>query len=423
MKRSNPTLIRVRIFAAATLMIAAASGVQAASGTTVSPEVGVPLQAAQKLIREHQYKAAQAKISAAEKAGKLSPYEHYLVLRMRGSVAAQMGDYNTALKALGSVVDSSELPAGDRVPLLNELTRISYAAKRYPESIAYLKKYRAAGGSDAQTLALLPQSLYVTGHYAKAAVAMNQQIEALQKTGKHATQQQLQLLASCALKRDDHAAYLSALKQLVSYYPKKQYWLDLIVRTADQSSFSPRLDLDVYRLRMHTGTLDSASDYMEATQLALQQGYPGEAAQFMKQVYDSGVLGKGSATDIDRENRLKKLVEKKVASDKATLEASVKEAADSKSGNALLATGYDFVTYNEYQKGLELMEQGLAKGNLKSPDDAKLHLGYAQYLAGHRAKAQKSFKAVNGHDGSKEVASLWNIVSSHKAQGEEVASR
>src|SRR3546814_1074336 len=65
----------------------------------------------------------------------------------------------------------------------------------------------------------------------------------------------------------DLAAYIAALEKLVAYYPKPNYWLDLITRTANKPGFSTRLTLDLYRLKKQTDTLTKANDSMEAAQI------------------------------------------------------------------------------------------------------------------------------------------------------------
>ena len=58
--------------------------------------------------------------------------------------------------------------------------------------------------------------------------------------------------------------------------------------------------------------------------------------------------------------------------------------------------GMSLVYSGEAAKGVQLMQQGIAKGGLKRPEDAKLHLGIAQLVAGDKAKAQATFKTRAG---------------------------
>jgi hypothetical protein len=398
------------VFVGATSTAVAAE--RKADGPSMRSQLEEPLKAVQDAIQAKKYKEALSKLDDVEaKVADPSPYESYIFHRLRGSAAAGAGDASTAIKAFNAVLESPQLPAEEKPPLLDALVRLSYSAKQYPQAIDYLQRYRASGGNNSATLELLPQALYVSQRYAEAEKELNSMIDELERSGKSPTEQQLQLLASCALKRNAQSDYLAALRRMVTFYPKKSYWLDLILRTGSQPGFSNRLNLDVYRLRKLTGTLDAASDFMEAAQLALQDGFPGEAAGFLKQGYERGFLGKGAAADVARQNRLKAMVDRKVADDKVTLIDGERQAARSPGGDALIVTGLNYVGYGQYEKGIPLMQQGVSKGNLKDSGAAFLHLGYAQLLAGRMADVQKTLRSVQASNGSRELADLLVILS------------
>ncbi|MDB5970827.1 MAG: repeat family protein [Hydrocarboniphaga sp.] len=389
------------------LLFLAASQAFAADKQTLRPEVGAPLQEAQKALQSKDYKTAAAKISAAEQVGKLTPYESYIVLRLKSAASVGAGDYKGALSAYDQLLASSELPAAEKLQTLDAYVKIAYASKDYAKTADGIAKYKAAGGTSAETLGLYAQSLYLAGKYKEASSALSAEINEMAAAGKRPTDTQLQLLASCALKQNDMVAYTAALEQLVTYSPKKEYWLDLLVRTQRKPGFSDRLDLDMYRLREATGTMEKSDDYMEAAQLALQAGYPGEAQKFVDEGYAAKLLGTG--TDAPRHQRLKDLVTKKIAEDKATLAEGEKAAAAQETGDALVNTGFNYVAYGQADKGLPLIEQGIKKGGLKLADQAKLHLGVAYLMAGKKEQAQKTFSSVQGTDGSKDVARLWTL--------------
>jgi hypothetical protein len=52
---------------------------------------------------------------------------------------------------------------------------------------------------------------------------------------------------------------------------------------------------------------------------------------------------------------------------------------------------------------------GLKKGGLKSPDDAKLHLGVADLGAGRIADATAVLNSVSAADGTWDLAKVWLI--------------
>ena len=57
-----------------------------------------------------------------------------------------------------------------------------------------------------------------------------------------------------------------------------------------------------------------------------------------------------------------------------------------------------------------MIEQGIAKGGLKRPADAKLRLGMAQLQsAKSKAKAAQTLRGVQGNDGVADIARLWLV--------------
>lgn len=402
-------LRRISLAIGAAVLLAAQTPVMAASSSkqTLRPEVGKPLQAAQAALQAKNYAEAKTDIAAAEAIDKLTPYERYIIERLKATAAIGSGDYKTALASYDKVIAAPELPAEEKLGVLESYVKLAYTAKDYPRTVSAIEQYKAAGGSNAQVLSLYSQSLYLAGRYKEASAALTNEIAAVEQAGQKPTDIQLQLLASSAIKQNDMTAYVAALEKVVMYEPKPQYWLDLTLRTIGKPGYANRFDLDTYRLRKATGTLDKGSDYADATQLALQAGFPNEAKAFLDEGYAKKLLGAGA--DVSRDQRLKMLVDKKIAEDKATLAVGEKAAQKQTSGDALVATGFNLVTYGQVEHGLKLMQDGIAKGGLKKPDDAQLHLAYAQVLAGQKAAALKTFAGVKGADGAKDLAHLWML--------------
>ena len=115
------------------------------------------------------------------------------------------------------------------------------------------------------------------------------------------------------------------------------------------------------------------------------------------------------APQAERHKRLRDLVDKRLAEDTASRAEDETQAAGGEDGDALVAIGMNLVYSGQAAKGVQLMQQGIAKGGLKRPEDAKLHLGIAQLVAGDKAKAQATFKTVQGTDGTADLARLWML--------------
>lgn len=377
----------------------------------VRTEMGEPLQKVQDLIEEGKYDAAREKIEETANAfDNLTRYERYILDRLRGSLATALKDYPAAVEAYRKVLLSGELSDEERISILNAAGRMAYSAQMYPEAVDLLSQYRNVGGRDRESLALLPQAQYMIGDYADASEELFRQIEVLERAGERPPEYQLQLLGSVQVKLNDMEGYLGTLRKTVAHYPNRDVWDELIQRTARQADVPSRLMLQVYRLKQWTRTLDSAGDYMEATQLALQDGFPSEAQRFIEQGFEADVLGKGSQTETNRHYRLRRKVERDIAEDKLTLGEGEKAAARMAGGDALVNTGFNYITYGLYDKGLSLMRDGIAKGNLKHPADVRLLYGYGLLLSGKPGEAMGVFSKVGGDGAAHDLARLWVLV-------------
>jgi hypothetical protein len=372
---------------------------------TVRPEVGKPMQAARELIQAKKYREALAKVHEAESVPNLTGYEKFVIDLTRGSAAQGAGDTDVAVSSFESVVAAGRLPPGDQLKVIEAIAQLHYQAKEYAKAITWALRFEKEGGNDPAIRQVLTQAYYLSGDYANAAKELRAEVEADEKADKTPTEDKLQFLASCYLKMNDNAGYMSVLEKLVAHYPKKSYWADLIARVQRKPGFSDRLELDVLRLQMATGNLSKPVEYMEMAQLALQAGFPTEAKKILDQGYASGTLGKGA--DAERQNRLRDLANRQAGQDAAAIAQGDSESNGAKEADALLAIGYNLVINGRAERGLSLMEQGLRKGGLKHPEDAKLHLALAYLQAGQKSKALQLLQTVRGNDGTADLGRLW----------------
>jgi len=385
----------------------------AAESETVRPEVGKPLQAAQDLIKQQKYKDALAKLHELDSLSSLTPFEAGLAAQLKGLAAQGAGDYAGAARSFETYLASAKLPPEQSLRLTQAVASLYYQAKDYDKAAAWVNRYTADGGTDPQTRNLLAQSYYLAENYPEAAKALAEQIKSAEAGGHGASEQQYQLLANIYAKSNDQAGYRAAIEKLVAYYPKADYWSDLLRRTTARSGFADRLQLDALRLSLAVGTLNETADYLDLAQLALQAGLPGEAKSALDKGYAKGVLGKGA--EADRHQRLRDLANKKVTEDLKTIAATEQEAAAAKDGTGLVNTGLAYLGYGKPDKAVALIEQGIQKGGLKYPDDARLHLGLAYLAAGQKDKAAQTFKSIQGTDGSGDLARLWGLTAGHIA--------
>lgn len=390
-------MIALRLSILATSLALTPTFVHAAD--SLRAEVGQPLHTAQELVKQQKYREALAQVDAANAIADKSPYEMLVIGRMQGAAALGAGDSDLAAKAFTAVFASGRLSKDEMMKASQAVATGYYRDKQYAKVSAWVHNYDQYGGADPTVDHLLPQAEYLAGNYAEATRALQELLEAQIKAGRKPGEEDLQLLANCALKQKDDSAYQLALEQLLSYYPKRGYWLDAIARVQRRPGFPARLGLDIYRLKRVTGTLIESAEYVEMAELSLQAGLPFEAKQVLAEGYQAKVLGNGP--EAGRQQRLHDLAGRQAAAD--TLGGTLPADADAK-----LNTGYTLVVSGKAGEGVALMRQGLAKGGLKHPEEARLHLGEALLAAGRSAEAAAEFASVDG-PGAKALARLWSI--------------
>lgn len=394
------------VFCAALVVGFAGLGLDAQAqqkGDSVRPEVGKPLQEAQGLSKSGRHREALARINDADAVANKTPNENFLIQRMRGSVASAAGDNETAIRAFESVVNTGRVSGRDQQQMVQAVAVGYYKNKEYAKAAQWSQRYFKEGGTDPAMRTVLLQSYFLGNDCGSVNKMLGNLGE--QGAGRRPTEEELQILANCYLRQRDTGGYVAAIEKLVVHYPKKEYWTDLLSRVQKKPGFSDRLGVNVYRLRFATGNLSNASDYMEMAQLAVQAGVPAEAKTVIDKGYASGILGTGK--EAERHGRLRDLVNKAIDESQKNRAKDERSALAAKDGNELVKVGLNYVYEGKAEKGLALVEQGIKKGGLKRPEDAKLRLGEAQLYAGQKSRAVQTLREVRGNDGAADIARLW----------------
>jgi len=379
-----------------------------ASGQTVRPEIGKPIQAAIELLKSKKGKEALAKVQEAQAVGDRTPYENYMVERVLGQAAAAAGESAMAARAFENVATSPASPEGERRQFFAAAASQYYLLKNYPKTAELAARYFKGGGTEKAVRTIYVQALYLGNDFAGAAKELMKDLEADERENKTPTEEQLQLLANSCSQIKDAACYGKAMEMLVAYYPKRDYWLSVIYSIATRPGFSERLALDLARLKIETGTMRGADEYLDAAQLALQDGFPMDAVKIIDKGYASGILGTGS--DAARHKRLKDMAARNLAEDKKALARDEAQPDAGKDGRTLFNDGFNYVLHGKPEQGLALMEKGIRDAKaFRRLEHAKLQLGYACHLAGQNQKAIQIFKTVQGTDGAAALARLWVI--------------
>jgi len=374
----------------------------------VRPEVGKPLQQAGDLLKAGKAKDALAKAREADAVAGKTPAEQLLIDRMKAATAQRAGDTATAIQALEAMFNSGKLSGSEQAQTAEMLAYAYSQQKDWPRTHQWVQRAQAAGNSSPQLKQLQAYAQSQSGDYAAIAKDAQAAVAAAEQAGRKPDEGDLLRLADAQARTGSTQGRAATLDKLLAYYPKKEYWSILLGQLPRKSGFSDRFSLDLFRLRLATGNLTKTDEFMEMAQLALQAGYPAEGQAVIEKGFASGALGSGP--EGDRHKRLRDLALKQVDESKVGIGKDAQEALAAKSGNDLVHVGYVYVTMGQFDKGIALIEQGIAKGGLKRPEDAKLHLGLAQLQSGkNKGKAVQTLRSVQGNDGAADLGRLWAV--------------
>ena len=385
-------------------MLLAAGLLQLPAAYAVSAAVAKPLKDASDLLRAGKAKEALAKLNGVSGSG---PDDTYMIARMRGAAYQSMGDNGQAAQQLEAAFATGKVPGNEAGRLAETLAGIYAQQHNNAKAMQWVDKAKAAGDNDAGIRQIQDYVQGNSGDFGQIARDNAAKIQAAEAGGRRPEEDDLLRLADAYRHTGNKAGDLQVKEKLVTYYPtNKQYTGIYLSDLPGKSGFSSRFSLDLLRLRLASGNLTAAADYMEMAQLLLQAQLPAEAKAVVDKGYAAGVLGTGA--EAARQQRLRDLVNKTAADNAASLAKRAADAKTGKTGDDLVAIGAEYVSMGKSDEGIDLIQQGIAKDSLKRPEDAKLRLGVAMLQSGKgKAAAVKQLRTVQGTDGAPEVARLY----------------
>jgi len=378
----------------------------ASAQETVRPEVGKHLKDAAALIKATKYKEALGKIREAEGVAGRTPGENNAIEGMRLSAAQGAGDADTmahsfeALKASGRLNGAAALQA--ELAVAGTYLRAGNTA----QASTWAQRYQRDGGTDPTAKQILASAQFKSGDVSGMLKDAQEEIAADEKAGRTPSKDKLNLMLYAAQKKGDSAAEASAVDKLLTYYPSKELFNQVLGTTKAKKGFSERFSLDVLRLKLASGNL-KADEYAEYAQLAAAAGFPEEGKMVVEKGMAAGALGQGAQAS--RDKRLLDFLGKKIADNKAKEAEALAAANDARDGMGFVQIGLAQVFRGQGAAGVKTIEEGMAKDKFARPDDAKLYYGLGQYFAGDVNKAISTWRSVRGSDGAGDLARLWII--------------
>src|SRR5437764_1085984 len=373
----------------------------------VSAKMAKPLKAAQDDLTAKKYSDAILKLKESQASPGKSPYDQHVINEMLKVAYVRTGNYADAAKVMEVEIDDGFVPQSELQGLVRGLAQVNYQIKNYEKAIEFGNRAIKGGFADEELRTLVGQAYYLKGDWKGTLHFEEGMVDTQVKNGQTPKSESLQLVLSACVKLNDSPCETRALEKVVTYYPKPDYWYQLLYTMRQQTSGNDANTLQTYRLMSEVDVLKSPDDYTEMAQLALEAGSPGEA----QRVLEKG-LAKGVFTDPRAKSKNQRLLEtakKAAATDQANLPKIEKDADAAPTGAKNVGVGLAYLGYGQYDKAADQLAKGLAKGGVRNATEARLLLGIAQLKAGHKEDATKSFHEVKGDPSLERLANLWSL--------------
>jgi tetratricopeptide (TPR) repeat protein len=366
----------------------------------VSREAVKAIQALQTAVQANDAANVPAKVEAANAVAK-SADDKYMIGALEYKFAVAAKNDSLRAQALEQMVASGFKGA----PMAELYGDLGATYSRMKQDQRALEAYQ-------HVLQLNPNSVDATAGLAEAKVAAGQAAEgiallekgiALQSAGgAHAPEAWYKRALQVAYKAKLPQA-MEISRQWLAAYPTTETWTNALAVYQNLQPLDDAQTLDLLRLKHATKSLAPA-DYFNYGDLAVRQGYSGEAKAILDEGFAANLIKRTDPSF----SQLYTLASQKSQGDKAGLATAPSPSA---SATSLTGTGDAWLGYGDFAKAAEFYRASLAKGGDANRNN--LHLGMALAQQGDKAGAAAALAKVTGP--TAELAKFWQVYANSKA--------
>ena len=388
---------------------AAAQGAGCTGGGKISKTIAKPMTAAQEAMKAKRWQDVLNRVREAEAVpGAKSGFDQYYMAEFRGYAYHNLRQDADAARELENALNSPCMPEAKKADRYKALVGLYTSLKNYPKAIDYANRGLKLS-RDPELQVALAQAYYQSGKNKEAAGVMK---ELLASTDRAPKEQQLLLIRAACDKAGDNACVSQSYEKLVVYYPKPEYWQNLMkaLRQGDTDDLQAH---NVMRLALHVNVLKDPDQFKELAQLSLEQKLACEAQTALEQGFSKKVFVE--KRDVDVNTRLLDAAKKEAAVEKAALAKNEAAAQSAATGDALVKVGAQALGCGDAAKAAQLIQAGITKGSLakgdpkeaERTDEASILLGMAHLKSNNKAEAAKAFRSVKKDPTMVRIAKLW----------------
>jgi len=367
-------------------------------------------------------------------------YDRSIMYNYWGYLYFNDEDYDKAMRSYELLLNEPEVTLPLRTASLYTLAQLYLVKENYAKGIELILTWMdEVENVTAQSYSLLAQAYFQTNNFQKSLDSMLEAVRLAEEVeGYKPKENWYVLLAACysELKDQKKVTEKIALEKqrdiyeiLVNYYPKKLYFLQL---GGVYGQMNREVDYMItLKAAFEKDLLDREGEYLALAQLLLLNKNPYWAAQVLVHGQNKKVAIKNEKTGKDEIQPVVKDTEKNLKlladawriaqeTDKA-IPVLEKAAKISEDGETFILLGNLYLVEDKLDDAVRAINEGIKKGKLKKPSQARLVLGQAYFELENFEEAKKQFRIAARDEDTKVKKTANNWIK--YAENEEVRVR
>lgn len=331
----------------------------------------------------------------------LNSYELANVYNLYAFIQYSREDYAGALRSYEKVVSQPDIPLAMEINTRFTIAQLYFVQEDWKKGIdALLKWFAMTETPNANAYILLAQGYYQVKDYDKALVNVEKAISMSKAAGKTPKEQWFNLARFLYFEKNDTNNTVRVLEELLTHYPKKEYWVQISHMYGEQDKTTNQLA--AMETAYVQSMLDKDSEQVTMAYLYLNADVPYKAAKVMdKGLSNNSIDGKSKNWELTG-NAWRQAQEL----DKA-IPAMEAAASKSNKGELYARLGNIYLDNDDFNKAITAINKGLSRGGVKRPDTARLVLGMAYFNTQQYEKAREAFTAASRDERSEAYATQW----------------
>ncbi|MFK8040966.1 tetratricopeptide repeat protein [Congregibacter sp.] len=349
--------------------------------------------------------ATAAKVLDAMLAGRrdneLNSYELANVYNLYAFIHYSKEDYTSALQSYENVIKQPDIPLAMEINTRFTVAQLYFVQERWADGIDALQKwFDMTETPNATAYVLMAQGYYQLKDYDKALQNINVAIDDFDAKGKIPKEQWYNLARFLYAEKNMTNEAVATLQQLVTYYPKKQYWVQLSFMYSEMNEEA--LQLGAMETAYVQNMLEKDGEYRNIASLFLNAEVPYKASVVLQEGLEQEIVQDNSKNWELLAGALRQAQEVDDA-----IPAMEKAASMSDDGDLYARLGNIYLDADQNENAIEAINKGLNRGGVKRADNARLVLGMAYFNTKQYAKARDAFRAAARDERSKKYADQW----------------